>query len=238
MASKIPDVEASFTIFQSADVAKAQRAASALDKAATWLPIVALIFLTAGIYIARRRRRAVLGAGIGLIITMAVVILTLWVGRSVYLNALPPDSLPSDAATSLYDTLTRYLLAAASAGLVLGIVMALAAYLSGPSQIGRAVQRGVHRLTDAAAAPLARQFPAIVPAGAWLGRYLTAARLVVIGIGALVIFTWSHPTRGVIWLTTLVAFIVLLIVEIIARTGRPVSAEAEYAEPEPVSAST
>ena len=230
-------MQASFTIFESANLAKAQRAASALDKAATWLPIIALIFLAAGIYVARRRRRAVLGAGIGLIIAMGVVMLALWVGRSVYLNALPPDSLPSDAAASLYDTLTRYLLAAASTGLVLGIVMAVAAYLSGPSQIGRAVQRGVHRLTDAAAAPLARQFPAIVPAGAWLGRYMTAARLVVIGIGALVILTWSHPTRGVIWLTTLVALVVLLIVEIIARTGRPASHEANNAEPEPVSTS-
>ncbi len=238
LASKIPDVQASFTIFQSADLAKAQGAASALDTTATWLPIVALIFLAAGIYVARRRRRAVLGAGIGLIITMAAVILTLQVSRSVYLNALPPDSLPSDAATTLYDTLTRYLLAAASAGLVLGIVMALAAYLSGPSQIGRAVRRGVHRLTDAAAAPLARQFPAIVPAGAWLGSYLTAARSVVIGIGALVIFVWPHPTRGVIWITTLVALIVLLIVEIIARTGRPASEDAEHAKSEAVAAST
>jgi len=232
IASRIPDVQASFTIFQSADLAKAERAANLLNTLATWLPIVALIFLAAGIYVARNRRRAILGAGIGLIISMGIVLLGLWVGRFAYLNALPPDALPTDAATTLFDTLTRFLVSAAVAGLALGLVMALAAYLSGPSQIGRWVQRGIHRATDAIANPLGRQFPALAPVGDFLTKYLTYARMIVIGVAALVVFVWPHPTSRVIFVTALIALLVLFVVEVLARTH--VSAVEPAADETPV----
>jgi hypothetical protein len=236
IASKIPDVQATFTVFQSADLARAQKAASTLNTTATWLPIITLIFLAAGIYVARNRRRTILGAGIGLIIGMAVVLVGLRVGRSAYLDALPPDSLPTDAATNLFDTLTRFLVSAGVAGLALGIVMALAAYLSGPSQIGRAVQRGVHRLTDAIASPLGRQFPGMAQTADFLTKYLVYARMIVIGIAALVIFLWSHPTSRVIFVTALIALLVLFIVEVLARTNRSDEAGPSAAIPleEPV----
>ena len=219
VASKIPDLQASFTVFQSADLEKARRAASTLNTLATWLPILALVCLAAGIYVARSRRRAVLGAGIGLITSMGALLIGLRSGRALYLNALPPDALPNDAATSLFNTLTRFLVSAATAGLVLGVVTALAAYLSGPSRIGRAVRRGVHRLTDAIAGPLGRRFPAVTRAGEYVTKYLGAARMLVIGVGALVILLWPHPTRGVIWITTLTALLVLFMVEIVARAA-------------------
>ena len=74
-------------------------------------------------------------------------------------------------------------------------------------------------MTDAIAGPLGRRFPAVTRAGEYVTKYLGAARMLVIGVGALVTLLWPHPTRGVIWITTLIALLVLFMAEIVARTA-------------------
>ena len=53
--------------------------------------------------------------------------------RSIYLNSIPNSTLPSDAAAVLFDTFVRFIRTALRTLLVVGLVVAGAAFLTGPS---------------------------------------------------------------------------------------------------------
>src|SRR4051794_31344298 len=59
LAARIPEVAATFTLVESADLAKAQTGFRVLDSLARALPVVALLLLAGSILAAVRRRRAV-----------------------------------------------------------------------------------------------------------------------------------------------------------------------------------
>src|SRR5829696_4022754 len=65
VAARIPAVNASFVLFQSQDITRARSAFNLLNTLGIWLPILALVLLAVGVYVARDHRRALVGAGIG-----------------------------------------------------------------------------------------------------------------------------------------------------------------------------
>jgi hypothetical protein len=91
LAGRIPQVNASFVLFQSDAIPKAQRAFSLLNTLGTWLPVIALLLLAAGVYVAADHRRALVGASLGVAAGMVVLALAMAIFRSVYLNAVPAD---------------------------------------------------------------------------------------------------------------------------------------------------
>jgi hypothetical protein len=105
LASRIPDVNPSFVLVQSDAIAKARDAFNLLNTIGNWLPIIALIFLALGVYVAKGHRRALVGAGLGLAGGMLALGLGIALFRSIYLNAIPAEVLPHDAAAAFYDTL-------------------------------------------------------------------------------------------------------------------------------------
>ena len=64
---------------------------------------------------------------------MLVLALSLAVFRTIYLDAVPAAVLPHDAAAVAYDTIVAYLRLGLRAVLVLALVVAAGAFLSGPS---------------------------------------------------------------------------------------------------------
>ena len=62
----------------------------------------------AAAYVAKSHRRAFIGAGLGIFGAMLVLGIALTVFRRVYLDSVPADVLPRDAAASLYDTVIRF----------------------------------------------------------------------------------------------------------------------------------
>jgi hypothetical protein len=66
LAERIPQVDKSFVLFQSEDITRARSAFNLLNTLGNWLPVVALVLLAIGIYLAKDHRRAPVGAGVGL----------------------------------------------------------------------------------------------------------------------------------------------------------------------------
>ncbi|HYN17739.1 MAG TPA: hypothetical protein VEY96_06625, partial [Actinomycetes bacterium] len=129
VAARIPTVNASFVLFQSDDITRARGAFNLLNTLGVWLPIVALVLLVLGVYVAKDHRRALIGAGVGIAVSMVVLALALTVFRSIYLDAVPAAVLPHDAAAVLYDTIVAYLRTV----LVLALVVAVGALVTGQS---------------------------------------------------------------------------------------------------------
>jgi hypothetical protein len=217
LAAKIPEVNASFVVFQSADITRARSAFNLLTTLGNWLPWVALALLGIGVYVAKDHRRALVGAAVGVAVGMLALAVALTVFRSIYLHAIPPQVLPHDAAAAAYDTIVRYLRLGLRAVLVLALVVAAAAFLTGPSTTavrtrqslasrigwlrGSAEQAGLHT----------------GPVGTWVYANKKALRVAAVTLAVLALVFWGQPTGKTILLLAGLLLVALALIELLGR---------------------
>jgi hypothetical protein len=217
LANRIPEVNAQFTIFESADLAKAQNGFHLLDRVARVLPVIALLLIGVGVYVARGRRRALVAAGLAVAASMILLGGTLNVFRQVYLDAVPADQLPHDAAASIYDTLVHFIRLNLRAVLVVFLAIAAGAWLTGPGAAAVGVRRGLAGVMSFIRGGGERVGVSTGPVGVFAHTYRTALRAVVIGIALVVYVQAAHPTGG--WTLKVLGITValLLLLELVAR---------------------
>jgi len=232
VASRIPSVQKSFTLVQSDSVTKAQWAYKALDKIGTWLPVIALVLLIGGVLLARDKRRALLRGSLGVAAAMIVLGIALAVARTWYVNTTPANVLTSTTAGTVFDTLVRFLRSGLRAVGVLALVVALAAFLSGPSTAAvktrHAFTHGIGSMRGGAEAA-GWQTGRL---GTWTYTHRQALRLTVALLGGVVLMFWNQPTA---WVVVGVALVVLLLLAVIEFLGQPPVAATEPAPQPPVS---
>src|SRR6185437_8590811 len=133
LVNSLPPIHPTIALFSSKTLVQAQTLYRVLNDLKIILPIATLVLIAAGVYIARGHRRALIGAGLGFAASMLVLGAALLVARGIYLNSVPNSVFPSDAAAAAFDTLVRFIKIALRALLVLGLVVAIAAFFTGPS---------------------------------------------------------------------------------------------------------
>jgi hypothetical protein len=225
LAAKIPTVNAQFTIFQSADLPKAQNAFRVLGAASRVLPVLALVLLATAVAIGRSRRRTLVAGALVVAGSMLLLGLALNVFRAVYLDAVPTSALPTDAAAAVYDTLAQFIRLNLRAVLVLFLVVAAIAWVSGPAPAPRAVRRGTTHALDVVRHGSDRAGLRTGPVGRAAWTYRTPLRAVVLGAALLVYVLAAHPTGAFTLAVVAVAGVVLLLVELVAR--EPVTADEQ-----------
>ncbi len=115
----------------------------------SWLPWVALVFLAAGVLVARRRSVALVWAALGLGLSMLLLVLGFTIGRGLLLTTVPPAVVPGAITGLLYDTATAAMHDTAVIGVVLAVSIAVVAWFAGPFRAPRRL-RGFY--TDGVAA--------------------------------------------------------------------------------------
>ncbi len=208
VAAHIPVVSATLEVAQVKGVEHAQRLVRALNTLADWLPWMGLVLVAGGVALARRHRRALIGAALGLCVAMVIVAIGLIIGRNQYANAVPTDILPRPTAYYIYDTLVRYLRLSIRLVFVVGLLVALGVWVSGPSPRAVGVRRWVLNNT--------RHFGEGHPAGPvsiFVARYTNPLRIGVIGLGALVLLLISGPTATAVIILVVVVAVLLLAIE-------------------------
>jgi hypothetical protein len=216
LAAKIPETNATFVLFQSSAITKAQSGFNLLNKLGIWLPIIVLALIALGVYVAKSHRRALVGASLGVAAGMLVLALGLAIFRSAYLNALP-STVSHDAAAVLYDTLVRYLRLGLRSVLVLALVIAIGAFLTGPSVTAVRTRDG---LTRGLAWLRGRGESAGLrtgPVGSWVYAHKQALRIGAVAAAGLALVFWGQPTGKVIILLAVLLLVVLAIIEFLGR---------------------
>ncbi len=201
-------------LFQSDELEQAQGLTNLLQKGAVVLPIVTLVLFAAAIALSRRRRKTVLHAGIGIAVGMLVILTAFNVGRTFYLDAV--KSANRDAAAAVYDQVLSFLRLGARTIFVVGILIALGAWLAGPGSLAtrlRAMTRGGAN----------RQLATEGFAG-WVAHARTGLRIAYVVLGAIVLVTWNHPKPLTVLVIALLVLIAMAVTEIVSRVD---------AEPEP-----
>ena len=222
LAERIPQVNASFVLFQSRDIARAQRGFNLLTTLGNWLPFVALFLLGLGVYVARDHRRALIGAGLGVAAAMLLLALALAVFRSIYLDAVPADVLPHDAAAVLYDTILRFLRAGLRTVFVLGLVVAAGAFLTGQSVTATRTRNGVAGAIGWLRRGAEGAGLRTGPVGTWVHANRRALRIVAVALAGLALVFWDRPTGKVVIGLALALLIALAAIEFLARPGQQV----------------
>jgi hypothetical protein len=222
LAAKLPPVNPTFALFEAPDLSKAQAGYRLVNTLRWVLPFLSIVLLAAGVYIARRRRRALLGAALGLSASMLVLGAALAIARGVYLNSVPQSTLPPDAAAVLFDTLVRFLKDGLRLLLVVGLVIAAGAFLTGPSRLAVQTRKAAKSGAGWLRAQGTRVGLQPGPVGAWTGAHKRVLQIGVIALAALIFVFWGQPTLAVaIWIVVLLLLALGLIELIGGRTGGP-----------------
>ena len=219
LAERIPEVNASFVLFQSKDITRVRSGFNLLNTLGVWLPIIMLILLVLGVYVAKDHRRALVGAAVGVAVSMVVLALALAIFRSIYLDAVPANLLPHDAAAVLYDTIVRFLRLGLRTILVLALVVAAGAFLTGQSVTAVRTRQGLNSAIGWRAGSAERAGLRTGPVGTWVGANKRALRIGAVTLAALALVFWDRPTGKVVLGLTLALLIILAIIEFLARPG-------------------
>jgi hypothetical protein len=223
-AASIPDVNPTVALFQSDDLGKAQAGYRLINDLKIILPIVALVLLGAGVYVARRHRRALVAAGLGLAASMLVLAIGLLIARSIYLNSVPSSVLPSDAAAAAFDALVHFIKISLRVVLAVGLVVAIGAFITGSSHTAVQTRSGLRSGADWIRNAGEHHGVSTGPVGRWTYRHRQVLRIAAVALMALIFVFWGQPTALVVIVLVVILLVLLGLIELI---GRPVT------EPEP-----
>jgi hypothetical protein len=229
LASKLPAINPTLSLFSAKYLVKAQSGYRLINNLKIVLPILALVFLALGVYVARSHRRALIGAGLGLAASMLVLGAGLVIFRSVYLSSVPNTVLPANAAAALFDTLVQFIRQGLRTILVAGLVIAAGAFLTGPSV---SAVRTRHAFTSGLAWVRQSGEHAGVttgPVGTWTYAHRKGLRISAVALAALVFVFWGRPTAVVVVVIAILLLVVLGLIELIGR--RPAAQPATPAGP-------
>jgi hypothetical protein len=218
LANSIPAVNPTLTLFTSRDLAKAQSGYRLVNDLKIVLPVLVLLLIGAGVYVARNHRRALIGAGLGFAFSMLLLGAGLQIFRSIYLSSVPGSVLPSDAAAALFDTFIRFIKDGLRALLVAGLVVAAAAFFTGPAATAvrtrSAIGSGLHWIRHFSD----RTGVSASPAGQWTYTHRKGLRIGAVALAALIFIFWGQPTAAVV---ILIAALLLAVLGLIELIGSP-----------------
>jgi hypothetical protein len=227
--NKIPPFNPTYPLFPSKYLVRAQNAYGLLNTLKIVLPIAALVFLGLGVYVARRHRRALIGAGLGVAVSMLVLAAALAIVRSIYLGALPA-SVSADAATAVYNTLIRFIQDGLRTILAVSLIVALGAFFTGPSVTAARTRSAFATGLGWLRASGEKAGLRTGPVGAWTHSHRKGLRISAVALAALIFVFWSQPT-GLVALV--IALILLAVLGLIELVGRPPAVDASPAAGEP-----
>jgi hypothetical protein len=217
LVNSLPPIHPTLALFSSRDLVKAQTLYRLINDLKIVLPILSLLLIAAGVYIARRHRRALIGAGLGFATSMLVLGAGLAIFRGIYLNSVPNSVLPSDAAAAMFDTFVRFIKDALRTLLVLGLVVAAAAFITGPSvtavRTRAAFSSGFAWIRQSGEQAGLRTGPV----GQWTYAHRKGLRVSAVALFAILFVFWGHPTALVVILLAVILLVVLGLIELIGR---------------------
>jgi hypothetical protein len=208
-----------FELFDAENLESAQAGVRLLDDLRWILPILVIVFAALGVFVAGDRRKALLRWGIGVVIATLVLGFALSIGRDLYLDALPAST-SRPAAGAAFDIVFRFLRNSNRVLFVVGLIVAIGAYLAGSSRFATAVRRRTTGALDAAGDRAATGGFDLGAVGRFVAHRALVLRIAVIILAFLVLTLMDHPDAVTVLILLAVLLVVLAVIAVVERTGR------------------
>jgi hypothetical protein len=201
-------------LFDAGQLKKARSAVHLLDRLRIVLVVLVFVLLGAALALSGNRRRTLMRWALGVVIAMAVTAALLALGRSAYLSVAKNH----DAAGAAFDILVRYLRNGIRTIAALGIIVALAAFLSGPSRVAVRIREGAKSLVGGAGRKADEAGWTPGPVGIWVAAHKVALRVAGVAVAFLVLFLWSSPRPLTLLVLALLLLVYLAAIELVGRS--------------------
>jgi hypothetical protein len=170
IAAKIPPSAGELTILRSDQISTAQSIAKLIRTLPIVLTLLVLILYGLAIWLAGpRRRQALRSAGLGFVVAGALVLLLRSVAGHAIVSSLVANEANKPAVEAVWSIATSLLVTVASSAIAFGILVFLAAWLAGPTQLATTLRRAAAPyLRDQLAAAVIAAFLVWVALIAWV----------------------------------------------------------------------
>lgn len=229
-AESIPVIDKTIVVAQSDALTVVGTVYNLAVAAGWWTPIIALVLFLAGILIARRRSTAVLGTGVGIALGAGVLAVGLGIGGSILALSAPNLGVPAGALASMYEQITAAMRDTAVVLTLLGIVIAVIAWMSGRWRGARAARGGVASVNAGVRGALLKRGVDTGRFGAWLYAQRILVRIVLGGLAIVWLMLLRPLSVGEVFLVLVVWLVVWWVFELLQRRPEEAAAAALLAE--------
>jgi hypothetical protein len=196
------------------------------------VPIVALVLALLGIVIAVEHRKTLLRMAIGIALMTLLLLAGLSEGRITFVNQAG-HTFNRQVAGAVWDTMLRYLVTDLRWLLLIAVLFALGAWLSGPARYavwirstvakgGRWVATQGHELT-AGAGRAAAGSDRVRRSGGWIQEHLGGLRIVGVVVAALFLVFGGNLTGSSLLIIVIVLAVYLGLLQLVAAWARKVA---------------
>ena len=214
-------------LIDASQLEKARSAVHLLDRLRIVLVVLVFVLLAIALLLSGNRRRTLMRWGLGVVVAMAITAALLALARSAFLDVAKNR----DSASATFDILTSLLRNGIRTIAVLGLVVALAAFLSGPSRVAVRTRAGARRLIGGLGRRGDQQDWEPGPVGAWVAAHKVALRVAGVALAFLILFAWDEPRPLTILVLALLLLVYLAVIEFLGRAPAEVEAEADSGNP-------
>jgi len=196
-----------------------------LDRLRIVLVVLVFVLLGVALLLSGNRRRTLMRWSLGVVVAMAITAALLAFARSAFLGVAKNR----DTAAAVFDILTSLLRNGIRTIAVLGLIVAVAAFLSGPSRLAVRTREGTRRLIGGIGrADQPDWEPG--PVGTWVAAHKVALRVAGVGV-AILVLVWSSPRPLTILVLALLLLVYLAVIEFLGRARPEVEAHADSRNP-------
>jgi hypothetical protein len=213
-------------LFDASQLEKARSAVHLLDRLRIVLVVLVFVLLGVALLLSGNRRRTLMRWSLGVVVAMAITAALLAFARSAFLGVAKNR----DTAAAVFDILTSLLRNGVRTIAVLGLIVAVAAFLSGPSRPAVRTREGTRRLIGGIGrADQPGWEPG--PVGTWVTAHKIALRVAGVALAILVLLVWSSPRPLTILVLALLLLVYLAVIEFLGRARPEVEAHADSRNP-------
>ncbi|MCT1396390.1 hypothetical protein M4D51_11710 [Microbacterium sp. p3-SID338] len=229
VADLIPVIDRTIPVVQADALVLVRTVYQIAVTAGFWLPWVVLGLVVLGVLLAVNRPRALFWTSAGFAVVFLLLAAGMGIGRGFFVSAVSPSIMTASAAESLFDQLTALLGSTIVALALVGVLIALWAWLAGSSRSARTVrgvtESGFGALREAAEA----RGISTGRFGRAVDRYRGAILIAGMAIGVLILLATRPVSFGAVLGVAIGVLVLTILVELLRRPGPSAAPEEQDA---------
>ena len=210
-------------IYEDEQLAVVQAIAQTLDAASWFVPLLAVVFIVAAIWVSYDRRRMAAILGFGTAIGLALSLIGLRMGRNWLINAIEEET-RQIAAGEVWDTIVNRLYEMMWAGLVLALVVGVAAWVMGPGPRAIRSRAWVSETIERWRRPVAADPNSFTN---FVANWKPTIEVVAVAAGLIYILFGPSPSGFSVLLTAVIVLAVVVATEVLAAPEPVETAQAD-----------